>query len=120
MQLGAGFSKAEIYDGPFALSYDEEEETINIKSGFLSRNGEWRTVSSGSIDIISDGYVCVRTKLENQEWTEPEFVIAEPDSENYPIGYCSLSEGDVKVTSYRVPVAVFIIAGNCEDEETMA
>ena len=115
LQLGAG--GAEVYDGPFAITYNGETKKIDIAQGFINRNGEWKKVSEASIQPSKTGYVCVSTKLNDSgEWSEPEFVITDPDEKNYPIGYCQVSGDLVNVKSYRVPVAIFMIAGDCEDE----
>ena len=114
VNLGAG--TPENYDGPFALSYDAENEVLKIKSGYMSRNGEFITVAEAEIEPET-GLVCVCSTLEEGEWSEPEIKFAEPDKYSYPVGKCKV-EGSgenrsVSVCSFRVPVAIIIDTAVC-------
>lgn len=113
-------SAADVYDGPFALSYNAETKKVDVKAGFLNRNGEWKTVAAASVDPET-GYVCVVTQLNDEgEWTDPELAITEPGLESYPVGYCTVTgsgeEQSVTVSSFRVPVAVFLISAVCSTD----
>ena len=113
-------SAADVYDGPFALSYSAETKKVDVKAGFLNRNGEWKTVAAASVDPET-GYVCVVTQLNDEgEWTDPELAITEPGLESYPVGYCTVTgsgeEQSVTVSSFRVPVAVFLISAVCSTD----
>ena len=107
------------YDGPFALNYNADKDMIEVKAGFLSRNGDFGTVPAKSVSP-SNGYVCVMTAIDNAgNWTTPDVgIVITPDATHYPIGYCEVkgrgAEKTVSVTSYRVAVAIFIIAGDCQ------
>ena len=103
----------DIYDGPFALSYDTETKKIKIAAGYLNRNGEWLDVAAKEISP-STGTVCVCTTLGNDgSWTTPEVQISTPGQYAYPIGSAKVSGESVTVCSFRVPVAVFIVADVC-------
>lgn len=106
------------YDGPFAVSYNAETDKIDVKAGFLNRNGEWKKVTDKSVSPET-GYICVVTELDdNGNWSEPEIdILEEPDEQSYPIGYCEVTgSGDdkgVTTSSYRVPVAIILISDVC-------
>lgn len=103
----------DIYDGPFALSYDTETKKIKIAAGYLNRNGEWKDVAAKEISP-STGTVCVCTMLGGDgSWTTPEVQILTPGQYAYPIGSVKVSDESVTVCSFRVPVAVFIVADVC-------
>lgn len=109
------------YDGPFALSYNGETDKIDVKAGFLNRNGEWKTVPDKSVSPET-GYICVVTELDdNGDWSDPEIeILDEPDEQSYPIGYCEVTgSGDdkgVTFSSFRVPVAFFLISDVCSKD----
>lgn len=112
-----GAVNQELYEGPFALSYDSETKLLKVKAGYLSRNGEF--LSTGEAEITPEsGLVCVQSILEESgDWSEPEILIAEPDKYTYPVGMCHVSgSGEamtVSLTSFRVPVAVLIDTAVC-------
>lgn len=110
INLGAG--TPEVYDGPFALSFDTESGLIRIKEGYISRNGEFLKTLPGEI-APSEGLVCVSTQLSEAGWSEPVFLVCEPDKYSCPVGLCKVTDDTVSVQSFRVPVAVFIDTAVC-------
>jgi hypothetical protein len=108
-----GAISQDIYDGPFALSYDTETKQLKVSAGYLNRNGEWMGVSATEISP-SAGTVCVCTTLGSDgEWTTPEVKISTPGQYAYPIGSVKVSGESVTVCSYRVPVAIFMVSDLC-------
>lgn len=111
LQLGAG--GAEAYDGPFALSLDENGK-LKCKGGYLNRNGEIVSVSDASGITPSPGYVCVYTNISGQSWTTPEIkIISSVTTGYYPVGYCQMNNNVPALTQYRVAMAIIMITGNC-------
>lgn len=113
-------SAADVYNGPFALSYNAETHKVGVNAGFLNRNGEWMSLPAANV-APETGYVCIVTHLDDSgNWTAPEAEIAEPGNERFPVGYCSVTgSGEdqiVTVISFRVPVAVFLITGACNSD----
>ena len=114
LQLGAG--GAEVYDGPFALSIDENGK-LKCKGGYLNRNGEIVSVSDASGITPSTGYVCVYSNISGNTWTTPEIKIESTVKiGDYPVGYCQMNNNVPALTQYRVAMAIIMIAGDCEDE----
>lgn len=108
-----GAISQDIYDGPFALSYDTETEKIKVNAGYLNRNGEWKEVPEAAFSP-STGTVCVCTTLDSEgNWSEPEVRIADQGPYAFPVGSCNVSGESVTVCSFRVPVAVFTVADLC-------
>ena len=118
VNLGAG--TPENYDGPFALSYDSEKRKLKVKAGYLTRNGEFLAVPEAELEPQT-GTVCVKTELADGEWSEPEILFETPSQFCYPVGHARTQGGgeemSVSVCSYRVPVAVFLAAKICSEEE---
>lgn len=110
INLGAG--TPELYDGPFALTYDPERKVLKVKAGYLSRNGEFVTVPAAELTPAT-GLVCVESELGNGTWGEPVVSIAIPSAACYPIGQCKVSGESVTVTSFRVPVAILVVTALC-------
>lgn len=103
----------DIYDGPFALSYDTESKMLKVSAGYVNRNGEWKNTTASEMSA-STGTVCVCNTLnDGGSWTEPEIKVATPGQYAYPIGSVKVSGESVTVCSFRVPVAVFIVADVC-------
>ena len=103
----------DIYDGPFAVSYDTEKKQLKINAGYANMNGEWKEIAEKTVSP-SSGTVCVCSKLgDDGKWTEPEIKVAEPDQYAYPIGSCKVSGESVSVCSFRTPVAVFLVSDIC-------
>ena len=118
VNLGAG--TPENYDGPFAITYDAENKVLRIKAGYLTRNGEFLSVPEAEL-APETGTVCVKSELNEGEWSEPEVLFEIPSQFCYPIGHVK-TQGDgeemsVSVCSYRVPVAVILAARICSEEE---
>lgn len=108
-----GAISQDIYNGPFALSYDTESKKLKISAGYLNRNGEWLDVAAKELSP-STGTVCVCTTLgSNGSWTTPEIKISTPGQYAYPIGSCKVSGESVTVCSFRVPVAIFMVSDLC-------
>lgn len=103
----------DIYDGPFALTYDTEAKKLKIKAGYLNRNGEWKSVAEKDI-AASTGTVCVCTSLGGDgKWTEPEIKVSTPGQYAFPIGSCKVEGESVTFCSFRVPVAIFLVSDIC-------
>ena len=103
----------DVYDGPFALSYDTEKKKLKIAAGFLNRNGEWKDVGATEISP-STGTVCVCTTLGSDgKWTDAEIKISSPGQYAYPVGSCKVDGESVTFCSFRVPVAIFIVSDVC-------
>ena len=101
----------EDYDGPFALRLDGSR--VRVNSGYISRNGEFRSVSGTTLSRGS-GTVCVSTQLgANGNWSSPQIHFATPSQWDFPIGKCAMKNGQWHVTSFRVPVAFFIATAVC-------
>ena len=111
-----GASTQDVYNGPFALSYDPEKELITVAPGYINRNGDWKETKEYMLKP-ENGFLCIHTKLdENGVWTEPEIQITTPGLYTYPIGQCIVEEESVAVSSFRVPVAIFMVTEVCKDE----
>lgn len=111
---GGGYS----WNGPFALRYDAAAGEIAVSAGYLQRNGEFITVPETRLAPES-GTICVSSRLEERQWTDPEIVFSEPDALHYPIGKCTLREYgspprvSVVLDSFHVTVAVILNTGAC-------
>jgi len=103
----------DIYEGPFALSYDAEQKKLKVSAGYANMNGEWKDVAEKSI-APSTGMVCVCATLGSDgKWTTPEIKVSAPGQYAYPIGNCKTSGDSVTVCSFRNPVAVFLVSDVC-------
>ena len=103
----------DIYDGPFALSYDTEKKQLKVNAGYANMNGEWKNVAEKTL-TASTGTVCVCSTLgDDGKWTAPEIKVSTPGQYAYPIGSCKVSGESVTVCSFRVPVAIFLVADVC-------
>ncbi len=103
----------DIYDGPFALSYDTEKKQLKVNAGYANMNGEWKDVAEKTL-TASTGTVCVCSTLgDDGKWTTPEIKVSTPGQYAYPIGSCKVSGESVTVCSFRVPVAIFLVADVC-------
>lgn len=103
----------DIYDGPFALSYDTEKKQLKVNAGYANMNGEWKNVAEKTLSA-STGTVCVCSTLgDDGKWTAPEIKVSTPGQYAFPIGSCKVSGESVTVCSYRVPVAIFLVSDVC-------
>lgn len=103
------------YDGPFALSCDTESKMLKIKAGFLSRNGEFKEVPGTELSPQT-GTVCVCSTLDDEgNWSEPEIKFGTPGQFSYPVGNCRKNGESVTLCSFRVPVAILLAAGACDE-----
>jgi len=103
----------DIYDGPFALSYDTEKKQLKVNAGYANMNGEWKDVAEKTISP-SSGTVCVCATLGSDgKWTTPEIKVSTPGQYAYPIGSCKVSGESVTVCSFRTPVAIFLVSDVC-------
>ncbi len=111
--VNLGASTQDLYDGPFALSYDAESKKLKVAAGYLNRNGEWKDVPAAELSP-STGTVCVCTTLDSEgSWSEPEVKISTPGQYAFPVGSCKTSGESVTFCSFRVPVAIFMVADLC-------
>ena len=111
--VNLGASTQDLYDGPFALSYDAESKKLKVAAGYLNRNGEWKDVPAAELPP-STGTVCVCTTLDSEgSWSEPEVKIATPGQCAFPVGSCKTSGESETYCSFRVPVAIFMVADLC-------
>lgn len=103
----------DVYDGPFAVSYDTEKKQLKVNAGYANMNGEWKDVTEKTL-TASTGTVCVCSTLgDDGKWTAPEIKVSTPGQYAYPIGSCKVSGESVTVCSFRVPVAIFLVADVC-------
>ena len=103
----------DVYDGPFALSYDTESKMLKVNSGYLSRNGDFVTVAAAELSPVT-GMVCVSSSLDDDgNWSTPEIKFATPDATDFPVGSCEVSGESVTVCSFRAPVAVILVVDVC-------
>jgi len=103
----------DIYDGPFAISYDAEKKYLKVKAGYGNFNGEWMDIPEKTLPV-SNGTVCVCSTLgDDGMWTMPEIRVSTPGRYAYPIGSCKVSGTSVTVCSFRVPVAIFLVSDVC-------
>ena len=110
---GTGTGIADVYDGPFAMFFNAETQTIDISAGFLNRNGEFLVIPWTSI-VPATGWVCVCTTLnDNGIWSEPEFKVTEPGIFAYPIGFVKADGDTITVKAFHVTVAVIIATAVC-------
>lgn len=103
-------------DLPFECFYDSENNNIEINKGFINRNGDFSTAPQFNISP-QNGHICIKTSIDDKGvWSDVEAIITnEVSAFNFPIGYCTLTDKGVTVTSFRVPVAFFIVADDCEE-----
>ena len=121
-QSGGGDGTApEPYDGPFAVSYDAESELLHVNGGWCNING-YKFIEVAETDSITPeaGKLCLRVRFDAaaQKITDPEFVIAEPDLENFPLAEIEIIEAGenekyVEIRQYYVTVAVFLLGREC-------
>ena len=103
----------DVYDGPFAISYDTEKKQLKVNAGYLNRNGEWKDVARKEL-AASTGTVCVCTTLGSDgKWTDAEIKISTPGQYVFPIGSCKVEGESVTFCSFRVPVAIFLVSDVC-------
>ena len=108
-----GSVSKDVYNGPFALKYDKEENKIRIAPGYLRRNGLFATVPEKFL-VPQTGIICVTSELKNETWTNPDIVFSEPDNTHYPVGKCKIMEdGGISLTEFRVTVAIILVADIC-------
>ena len=110
--INLGASTREVYDGPFAISYDSETKKLKVAAGYLSRNGEWVNVEAKDLTPAS-GFICVNTTLGNGEWSKPVLKFAVPGQFNYPVGKCKVLGESVEICCFRVPVAIILVSAVC-------
>ena len=76
----------DIYDGPFALSYDTEKKQLKVNAGYANMNGEWKNVAEKTL-TASTGTVCVCSTLgDDGKWKTrryPEGMVRRPDLRYY-------------------------------------
>jgi len=108
-----GAISQDVYDGPFALSYDTETQQVKVKAGYMSRNGDFVSVAEKSLSPQT-GTICACSDLDSEgNWSTPEIKFATPDKNNFPVGSCEVKGESVTVCSFRVPVAILVIADVC-------
>lgn len=108
-----GANAQDSYNGPFALSYDTEAKKLKVKSGYMSRNGDFVTVAEKML-APQTGTICACSNLDsNGNWSVPEIKFATPDKNNFPVGSCEVKGESVTVCAFRVPVAILILAEVC-------
>lgn len=109
------------YTGPFALSYDENQNIV-IESGYLNRNGQIvevpkLTISKGSIKV---GYITVFSELKegSTTWSQPKIEIVDKiDQFHYPIGIIKEQENSKFFEQYFTAMAILVSVGQCKAEE---
>lgn len=110
-----------VYDGPFKVTVDPEENRMTVSPGSVLANGDFFETEETSLEL-KEGYVCVHIELgKNGEWSAPEIIAgAEPGALNVPVARILYEVGEDRngetagswiITQYRVPRAVFILAG---------
>jgi len=108
-----GAISQDVYDGPFALSYDTETKQVKVKAGYMSRNGDFVSVAEKELSPQT-GMLCAYSNLDGEgNWSTPEIKFAAPDKNNFPVGSCKVNGESVTVCSFRVPVAILVIADVC-------
>lgn len=113
INLGAS-SQQDLYDGPFAMSYDAEKKKLTVAMGYCLRNGDFDNVAKKELTPAT-GTVCVNSTMNSDgSWTTPEIKFATPSAANYPVGNCKVTGETVAFCSYRVPVAIFIVTAICD------
>ena len=121
IDLPADYGSADAYDGPFAVSYDAERELLRVNGGWCNING-YKFIEVAGTDSITPeaGKLCLRVRFDAaaQKITDPEFVIAEPDLENFPLAEIEIietgeNEKYVEICQYYVTVAVFLFGREC-------
>ena len=111
----------ETFDGPFKVTVDPEENRMTVSPGSVLANGDFFETEETSLEL-KEGYVCVHIELgKNGEWSAPEIIAgAEPGALNVPVARILYEVGEDRngetagswiITQYRVPRAVFILAG---------
>jgi hypothetical protein len=128
-QTSGSQSAGYTYDGPFAFTYDDNGSLI-IKEGFLSRNGELVVVpekNMGKPENLSEGFICIFDELTANgsyafKWSEPEFKIEKKDkidNRYYPLGEVTIDKETQKksIKCFATPVAILLIGKDCIIEE---
>lgn len=111
----------ETFDGPFRVTVNPDENSMTVAPGPVLANGFYFDTKETTLNL-EEGYVCVHIELkENGEWSDPEILAgAEPGALNIPVALIShdVTESDDgamtdrwKISQFRVPRAVFMIAG---------
>lgn len=103
-------------DFPFKVTLGENN-TLDILSGYLNRNGEFLAIPEKSGFTPATGVLCLKSTITDGKWTDPEFVIQQPAADAYPIAEISVEEKDgnktVSIRQFPVTVAIILLAKHC-------
>lgn len=106
---------AAVEDGPFSIKYNDVSGMIEVAAGYMNANGEWMNVAGKQL-VPQNGIICVFSTISGGTWSTPDIKFATPDKNNFPIGKCTVTNGKVTVSSFRVPVAIMIETISCPYE----
>lgn len=123
IDLPAGNTGAQtVYHGPFALSFSEDGKRILIAPGYANVNGEFISVTEGSINLEDvtksvDGVLICLHVVKNTDTGKletPELCIAAPDAEHWPLGRIRFKDESWSLDQFYTVVAVFLFAEECK------
>ena len=122
IDLPASVNNAQtVYKGPFALSFSEDGKRILIAPGYANVNGEFFSVPEGSIQLDdvtkSDAgvLICLHiVKNTDGKLETPEFGIAAPDAEHWPLGRIRYKDKSWSLDQFYTAVAVFLFTEECK------
>lgn len=114
IDLPADYGSADAYDGPFAVSYDDEAKKLKIAKGFRNVNGVFAEVPEAVIEP-AEGTLCLHLEMGDAtgEISAPEFRFVTPSASDYPIAKIKADGGSWIITQYCVTVAVYMFGREC-------
>lgn len=110
---GSGTAGVENYDRPFTIRM-EEGGTLACTGGVCCLNGRYFIAGPGTGIAPASGYFCLKSTLNEGEWSEPEYVITEELVPGQcPLGNCQQNGKKWIIEQYNVGVAVILVTGQC-------
>lgn len=101
------------YRGSFPVTINDDQ-TLKVGSGYLSRNGKISLVSGADRIQPQSGTLCVTSKISGDSWTTPTFGFAKVDSTSYPIAQISVISNDsIDIRQFPISVAVILETQTC-------
>lgn len=108
--------EGKIYDGPFAVSYDQEEKALVVNAGWINVNGTLLSVKKFTLKEIREGELFLTITMDEKGVvTVMKYQFGEYNEKSYPICRIRLTEEKVPIIDmYHVPpVLPFLIAREC-------
>lgn len=118
--------EGKIYDGPFAVSYDQEEKALVVKAGWINVNGLFISMPESIVECeVQEGLLCLKVVInEDMEYEEgkeeecvlePEYLFTNPNENCWPLCKVHINEdATIRVEMFNVPPVIqYVIAKQC-------